>query len=127
MIKNNPKINMFDNIIQNETTRVLSLYNSEFPSMICNRDTGYDLLKYEVGQFHKEHVDQYQDIPNRFLAMSFLMNDDYEGGELAFFNKTYIPKVKKNQVVVFPSNFLYTHQVTPVTKGTRYSIITWAF
>ena len=27
--------------------------------------------------------------------------------------------------VMFPSTFMYPHEVMPVTKGTRYSIITW--
>jgi predicted 2-oxoglutarate/Fe(II)-dependent dioxygenase YbiX len=26
---------------------------------------------------------------------------------------------------LFPSNYLYPHRITPVTQGTRYSIVTW--
>jgi hypothetical protein len=126
-MKNRPNIERFDEMISKETARILSLYHDEFPFMVCNRDTGYDFLKYEVGEFHREHIDQYQDIPNRFLGISYILNDDYEGGDLSFFGNTYTPTVKKNQVVIFPSNFMYPHQVTPVTKGTRYAIITWIF
>ena len=34
-------------------------------------------------------------------------------------------KLEKGDALMFPSNFMYPHEVMPVTKGTRYSIITW--
>ena len=32
-----------------------------------------------------------------------------------------------NYTLMFPSNFMYPHEVKPVTKGTRYSYISWVF
>lgn len=116
-----------DQIVCREVTRALQLYHNTFPHMQCSQDSGYDLLKYTVGGFHEEHIDQHPQELSRCISMSFILNDDYEGGELSFFKKSYIPKVKKNQCVVFPSNFMFPHQVTPVTKGVRYSIITWLY
>jgi predicted 2-oxoglutarate/Fe(II)-dependent dioxygenase YbiX len=49
----------------------------------------------------------------------------YEGGEFSFFGKEHIIKASKGDVIMFPSNFVYRHEVLPVTKGTRYAIITW--
>jgi len=34
-------------------------------------------------------------------------------------------KPKKGSVIIFPSNFMFPHYVKKVTKGERYSIITW--
>ena len=34
-------------------------------------------------------------------------------------------KLKKGDAIMFPSNFMYPHEIMPVTQGTRYSIITW--
>mgnify|MGYP001213588018 CR=1 FL=1 len=34
--------------------------------------------------------------------------------------------LKKGDVVIFPSNFMYPHRVEKVTKGTRYSFVTWS-
>ena len=34
-------------------------------------------------------------------------------------------KLKKADAIMFPSNFMYPHEIMPVTQGTRYSIITW--
>jgi predicted 2-oxoglutarate/Fe(II)-dependent dioxygenase YbiX len=54
------------------------------------------------------------------------LNDNYEGGELIFFDNHKID-LKAGDVVVFPSNFLYPHRVDKVTKGTRYSYAAWAW
>ena len=30
------------------------------------------------------------------------------------------------RLIIWPSNFMYKHKVTPVTKGKRFSIVAWA-
>jgi hypothetical protein len=60
------------------------------------------------------------------LSVLGVLNDDYEGGEFIMFDN-YEIKFKKGDVVIFPSNFLYPHKVEPVTKGTRYSYISWVY
>ena len=54
------------------------------------------------------------------------LNDDYEGGEFIMFDDTEI-KMNTGDVIIFPSNFLYPHKVNPVTKGVRYSCVSWAW
>jgi predicted 2-oxoglutarate/Fe(II)-dependent dioxygenase YbiX len=34
---------------------------------------------------------------------------------------------KTGDLIIFPSIFLYPHKVLPVTKGTRYSYISWVY
>ena len=58
----------------------------------------------------------------RKLSMSIVLNDDYEGGNFEIHNED-TPKLPKGSIIVFPS--FIDHRVTPVTKGTRYSLITW--
>ena len=76
---------------------------------------------------HVEYVEHVDHSPNnmRTVSCSIILNDDFEGGEFGFFSRAHIIKPSKGDVIMFPSNFLYRHQVLPVTKGTRYSIITW--
>ena len=62
---------------------------------------------------------------HRTLSCSLALNDGYEGGELAFFDGELKYKLKKGDMMIFPSSFTYPHQVLPVISGTRYSIITW--
>ena len=54
-----------------------------------------------------------------------MLNNDYEGGKLIFYDKEY--KLKKGEIIVFPSNFLYPHKVTKITKGERYSFVVWVW
>jgi predicted 2-oxoglutarate/Fe(II)-dependent dioxygenase YbiX len=60
------------------------------------------------------------------LSCLGLLNDDYEGGEFIMFDDMKID-FKKGDLLIFPSNFLYPHKVQPVTKGTRYSYISWVW
>ena len=60
------------------------------------------------------------------LSVLGILNDDYEGGEFIMFEKEEI-KLKKGDLLIFPSIFLYPHKVEPVTKGTRYSFISWVW
>lgn len=94
------------------------------PGLTATRNSGFELLQYSEECFYKEHVDSFSNL-HRHIAVSFHLNDDYEGGEFGFYNGRHKVKAKKGSVVIFPSNFMYPHEIFPVTKGKRYSIITW--
>jgi predicted 2-oxoglutarate/Fe(II)-dependent dioxygenase YbiX len=102
----------------------IARYNEKFPLARIQEDSGYELLRYKEGQFYTEHTDSFKDRP-RAVSCSFALNDDYEGGEWGFFNREKVTRVPKGAAVMFPSNFMYPHEIMPVTKGVRYSIITW--
>lgn len=123
----NPEVrSKIDEEIYECVAKVLQEYELRFPHLLLEikEDSGYELLRYREGQFYTEHTDHFKEQP-RTLSVSINLNDDYEGGEFAFFNREIIAKNPKGSVIVFPSNFMYPHEVMPVTKGTRYSIITW--
>jgi hypothetical protein len=106
------------------TKKILEKYRGKFKEIIIDEDTGYELLRYETGQFYVQHTDSYIERP-RALSCSIALNDDYEGGEFAFFDRELTYKIPKGSAILFPSNFMYPHEIMPVTNGTRYSIITW--
>lgn len=54
------------------------------------------------------------------------LNDGYTGGGLVFFDGDTI-ELGKGDIAVFPSNFLFPHQVKEVTEGVRYSFVSWAW
>jgi predicted 2-oxoglutarate/Fe(II)-dependent dioxygenase YbiX len=60
------------------------------------------------------------------LTVLGALNDDYEGGELMMFQDMEI-KLPPGAVIVFPSNFLYPHEVKPVKSGVRYSYVSWSW
>ena len=87
------------------------------------------VLKYKESGFYTWHTDHYEKNP-RTMSCIYLLNNDYEGGNLCFRNPDgsgeWDIDVKANTMIVWPSNFLYPHTVKPVTKGTRYSVVAWA-
>jgi PKHD-type hydroxylase len=78
---------------------------------------------------YKAHVDPnvWQLPHNRKLSLVMQLSDpsEYEGGDLLLHtahNPIVINK-QKGMLVMFPSYTL--HEVTPVTKGERYSLVAW--
>ena len=72
------------------------------------------------------HVDMGSCHGRRKLSVVCQLSDpsEYEGGDLQFNNGQILNAEKdKGTVVIFPSYLL--HRVTPVTKGTRRSLVLW--
>lgn len=112
-------------------TQALSVYSKQynFASFPGLQLIDMQVLKYKEQGHYTFHVDHCNEIP-RTMSMILLLNDDYQGGELCFAdpngsNENKV-KNKKGRMILWPSNFLYPHKVSPVTKGTRYSIVCWA-
>lgn len=116
--------NKIDKILFNKSFIAAKKYIDEFPDLALRSDSGYDLLRYESGGFYKQHTDSYKENP-RTISMSINLNDEYVGGEMAFFDREIQIVTDPGSVVVFPSNFMYPHEIMPVEEGTRYSIVTW--
>jgi len=100
------------------------------PSVEINGLTEVTILKYENSGFYKPHTDHCSGSP-RTLSVVLFLNNDYEGGELVFKSLDYqkdilTVDVKPNRAVIFPSNFMFPHTVKPVSKGTRYAVVSWA-
>lgn len=88
--------------------------------------------RYNVDTRMEKHCDHIQSmfdgerkgIP--ILSVLGALNDNYEGGELLFWDDQKI-ELKAGAIMVFPSNFMYPHRVSEVTKGTRYSYVSWVW
>jgi Rps23 Pro-64 3,4-dihydroxylase Tpa1-like proline 4-hydroxylase len=98
-------------------------YKNEYEIQTKFHD-GYSILKYEKGDKCAEHIDN-NEINPRTISTVWYLNEDYKGGEIYFprFNLKYKPL--KNELLIFPSFYVYNHEVLPVTEGTRYSIVSW--
>ena len=112
-------------IIRKGLNDILIQYNKMHPMCMCGINSDVTILEYKKGGLYAKHTDQSSNF-NRALSISILLNNDFEGGEIAFFDRQYIPKVTKYQAIVFPANFAYPHEVLPIISGTRYSLIAWA-
>ena len=97
-------------------------YPETLPTDIYDKYSGYWLCKYPEGGYLSKHADIDADAGS--VTISYNINDDYDGGELCFWDEHNVEK-HANSMHVSPSNHLFMHEVKPVTKGTRYSVITW--
>ena len=126
------EINNF--IVQNLHSAILE-YIESYNFDWFNGWEGYSPIRfnrYSSGQTMKKHCDhihsmfdgERKGIP--ILSIIGLLNDDYEGGELIMFEDKKIDTTA-GDILIFPSNFLYPHKVTPVSKGVRYSYVSWVW
>jgi hypothetical protein len=84
----------------------------------------YGILKYGKGQHFLNHIDDHPSYHRRMSTVYYL-NDNYTGGEINFprFDITFKPKA--NQMIIFPSTYVYNHSVSEVVDGTRYAVVSW--
>lgn len=87
--------------------------------------------RYTVGTKMKEHYDHIHSIFDGkmkgvpIVSIVANLNSDYEGCE--FYCRREKIELKTGDILLFPSNFMYPHEVKEATKGTRYSFVSWAF
>lgn len=89
---------------------------------------GFQFTKYSApGEKYGRHIDNALGLPVRKLSFTLQLSDpdSYEGGDLCLYTgeEPTLMQRKQGYVAVFPSWIL--HEVTPVTKGTRYSLVAW--
>ena len=85
---------------------------------------GYNILKYRGGDEYKAHYDGGTSTRRSVSAIVYL-NNDYEGGEVEFTNFGIKIKPEPGMLLLFPSNYAYTHIAHPVKSKTKYAIVTW--
>tara|TARA_E500000318_G_scaffold64568_1_gene59679 strand:+ start:44 stop:598 length:555 start_codon:yes stop_codon:yes gene_type:complete len=115
--------------IQDVITKNYYFYKLKFPQISTSNLNQIDLLKYEPGGKYEIHTDHGYEM-QRTLTCIINLNQDYEGGDFVFYKqngKEEMKRVKceKGTMIFFPSNFLYPHRIEPITKGLRYSIVSW--
>ena len=109
----------------------ISANNDYFHYDLDHFDTGIQTTFYTEGDYYTWHSDgmNSSDLVNsvyeRKLSMSFMLTDDYKGGELELElkpNKT-VRKPKAGTAIIFPS--WLAHRVKPVKEGERISLVAW--
>ena len=81
-------------------------------------------MKLHCDHIHSMFDGERKGIP--VLTVLGSLNDDYEGGEFMMFGDQQV-EMPAGSVLVFPSNFMYPHEVKPVKSGVRYSYVSWAW
>lgn len=110
------------------TDVITELNNRFFKFDLYGFIEGLQFTYYKApGGFYGKHCDRGLNGLVRKLSFVIQLTDpsEYEGGELVLHLGADPTKIKKKRgyITVFPSYNL--HEVTPVTKGERYSLVGW--
>ena len=127
------KDNVFYNDLKNAVAEVAKKYAIKMKSFhdrdfVVQKTTDFRLNKYDVGGFMSRHCDNIhhshgQQYGYPQVSVLLFLNDDYKGGEFVVADKVYY--TEKGSALIFPSNFMFPHEVKLVTEGTRWSILAW--
>jgi len=112
-------------------TGAINQINKQFYNFDLDKIENLQFSEYREDEkgFYGKHIDMLMNSFNvRKLSVSVQLTDEtaYEGGDLMMHTGStpYKTTRKKGSVIAFPSYTL--HEVTPVTKGTRHSLVAWA-
>jgi PKHD-type hydroxylase len=118
-----------DWVFRRVTDITLNLNERFFKFDLFGINEGFQFTNYEApsGKYGK-HVDRAINIPVRKLSISIQLTnpEEYEGGELKLYEgeeEGIIMDKTQGTLILFPSYVL--HEVMPVTKGERNSLVTW--
>lgn len=97
-------------------------WGNHYPAILKER-----LTKYEEGTFCRRHRDNGWRMIKEGYCSEYVwitpLNDDYEGGDLYFDDKI----VEQRVGVPIKMLRMIPHEITEITKGTRYSLVSWTF
>jgi len=119
-----------DWVFRRVTDITLNLNKQFFKFDLFGINEGFQFTNYEApsGKYGK-HIDRSINIPVRKLSISIQLTnpEEYEGGELKLYDgdddEANIMDKTQGTLIIFPSYVL--HEVMPVTKGERNSLVTW--
>jgi hypothetical protein len=128
------KTTTYDFLMQ-RTWEALKEYTTNYGNDCWGSWAGYSAIrfnKYDKNTQMKKHCDHIHSMfdGNRkgipICTILGSLNNNYSGGEFIMFQDTEI-KMEAGDVLVFPSNFMYPHTVQEITKGQRYSWVSWCW
>ena len=117
------------NLMEYAFRKVFATYLQKLPHVGFDKIKTIQILKYTENGHYLWHTDHSLTEP-RTISAIFLLNNDYEGGELCFLDQikheSFKVENRPGRLIMWPSNYLFPHSVSPVTKGVRYSVVLWA-
>ena len=113
---------------QRITNIILGLNKDYFNFNLYGFIEGFQFTHYqEPGGKYKKHVDRSLNNQIRKLSLSIQLSDpsSYEGGDFVLYYTEDPIKLKKTQGTLFAFPSFVLHEVMPVTKGERNSLVAW--
>ena len=83
----------------------------------------YRIMKYEKGAWIHPHVDHGEG--GIYGSCTINLNEEYEGGDFAFWGGKHKVKLGVGDVMIWPADYFWVHEVQEITSGIRYSANTF--
>ena len=84
----------------------------------------YRIMKYKTGAKIHPHVDH--DIGTGvYGSCTINLNDEYKGGDFLFWGGKHRVKLGRGDVMIWPADFFWVHEVEQIKSGVRYSANTF--
>ncbi len=113
-----------DEILEKYTIRVMQIFKDLFEVDLefCG---GAYIVRWHESKKMDLHVDDLGSGENHLSGVLYL-NDTYEGGNINFPTHDMSIKPEKYELILFPGNLNYAHEVQEITKGSRFTVPFWA-
>lgn len=116
--------------IYQKLAKAVNDFNDQFWKFDLNFIETLQFTRYDrPNDFYTDHIDtSFGRTEQRKLSVSVQLSnpDTYTGSDLLFLkvgDSYYDPIRQRGSIIMFPS-FMF-HQVTPITSGVRYSLVSW--
>lgn len=103
-------------------TEIINAYGFD---AIRPKEPHLSVAKWDKGTKLNLHVDDLGYVTDNHIPTLIYLNDDYEGGEISFATHNVTIKPKVGDLLIFPGNMHYAHEVREVLSGTRYTLPIW--
>lgn len=84
------------------------------------------IVKWTKGKSLGIHADDINEFSsNNHIATLIYLNNDYSGGEITFPEHDLLIKPNLGDLIIFPGNINYMHEVKEIQSGIRYTSPNW--
>jgi len=113
----------YDEAIELLMCKLLIEYKQYNQFCFANIDTGYAAVKYQLGDYQREHTDSYANWPHSREISTVIALNTHKGGEINFRHFNLSVRLKAGMVLMHPSH-AYVHCIEPAGQ-TNYHLTTW--
>lgn len=103
---------------------------NQWQPLQCNNWVSPRYNKYLKGssiENHHDHIHSLFDGTRKGIPILSIVGvlNEFDGGE--FILSGQLIHIPVGHAIIFPSNFMYPHEVTPIESDSRYSFVSWGY
>jgi hypothetical protein len=114
-----------------DTWHISEILKNTIPEVAGLKVEGWQLVKYNVGEEFKAHLDCLNKDNDRLFTALIYLNDNFEGGETYFVNKQETIIAEEGKLLMWKNlsagkcDSQSLHSGNKIMSGTKYILVTW--